>query len=139
VSDVATNQSKWLVSPIQAKQCFEAMATHHGQLKAMYGILHLAAKIIDLVDVKETLFVDVVGHTPRPELEPRRWRSAVQTDSFFDARHFGFHYKVRFSSFCIATGRAASACYRRYPIESRRILDSQGPYLTCQLVSLFPV
>jgi hypothetical protein len=72
------------------------MATHHGQLKAMYGILHLAAKIIDLVDVKETLFVDVVGHTPRPELEPRRWRSAVQTDSFFDARHFGFHYKVRF-------------------------------------------
>jgi hypothetical protein len=42
VSDVAANQSQWLVSPLQARQCLEAMAIHHGQLKAIYGISHLA-------------------------------------------------------------------------------------------------
>jgi hypothetical protein len=114
VSDVAANQAQWMVSPLQAKQCFEAMSTHHGQLKAMYGILHLAAKIIDMVDVKETLFVDVVGHTVRSELEPIKWRAAVRMEPFFDTRHFGFHYKVNLAS-CLRRAK----CVRKWT----RMLD----------------
>lgn len=42
----------------------ERLRTHHGQLRALYGILHLAAKIVALADVTDTLFVDVPHATP---------------------------------------------------------------------------
>lgn len=39
----------------------------------------------------KTLFLDVTGNCPRPELEPRLWRSAINTEPLF-GRFFGFHY-----------------------------------------------
>lgn len=78
----------------------EAMSIHHGQLKALYGLLHLAGKIVDTVDVEETLFLDVAGDIPRPELEPSRWRSAVKTEPLF-GRFFGFHYPPELRNFLL--------------------------------------
>lgn len=91
VLEVAGNQRRWLVSPMQAKACFEKMASHHGQLRALYGIVHLAAKIITHSDMSKTLFVDVHGKGAHPELEPARWRAAIKMDDFY-GRYFGFHY-----------------------------------------------
>lgn len=112
VGDVAANQSQWLVSPLQAKQCFEAMSEHHGQLRAMYGILHLADKIVRMGGVDKSLFLDVHGADAHPELDPVKWRDAVKTDSFF-GRFFGFHYKAEMRNFLrlvnIARGSIRSA------------------------------
>lgn len=112
VSDVASNHSQWLVSPLQVRQCFEAMAIHHEQLKAFYGIIHLASKVIDLTDVSQTLFVDVIGENSRPDLEPSQWRKAVKVEPLF-GRMFGFHYKADMRNFlrmvCIARGSIATA------------------------------
>lgn len=91
ILDVAGNQSRWLVSPLQAKACFEKMATHHGQLRALYGIIHLAAKLVALTNTDETLFVNT-GDGAHPELEPAKWRAAIKLDDFY-GRHFGFHYE----------------------------------------------
>lgn len=91
ILDVAANQHRWLVSPLQASATFEKMVGHHGQLRAMYGIVHLAAKIVSHADVEKTLFVEVTGDGSRPELEPAKWRAAIKMDDFY-GRHFGFHY-----------------------------------------------
>lgn len=91
ILDVAGNHTRWLVSPLQASACFERMVTHHGQLRALYGIIHLAAKIVALADVSDTFFVDVSGRGAHPDLEPARWRAAIKMDHFY-GRHFGFHY-----------------------------------------------
>lgn len=91
ILDVAGNRSRWLVSPLQASAAFERMAMHHGQLRAMYGIIHLAAKIISRANVSDTLFLDVKGTDAEKELEPARWRAAIKMDDFY-GRCFGFHY-----------------------------------------------
>lgn len=112
VSDVAVNQSQWVVSPLQAKQCQEAMVIHHGQLRAMYGLCHLASMVIGEIDVERTLFLDVTGDTPRPELEPQKWRAAIDTEPLF-GRFFGFHYQFEMRNFLlgasIARGSIATA------------------------------
>jgi acetyl esterase/lipase len=68
--------------------------------------------IIAEVDVRKTLFLDVMGDEPRPELEPRLWRSAINTDPLF-GRFFGFHYAPEMRSFLsvvnIARGSISSA------------------------------
>lgn len=91
ILDVAGNRSRWLVSPLQATACFDKMVTHHGQLRALYGIIHLAAKIVRFADVSNTLFVDTDASGSHPELEPARWRAAIKMDDFY-GRWFGFHY-----------------------------------------------
>lgn len=91
ILDVAGNRARWLVSPLQSSITFERMTTHHGQLRAMYGIIHLAAKIVSRTDVEKTLFADVTGTSSHPELDPVKWRSAIKMDDFY-GRCFGFHY-----------------------------------------------
>lgn len=90
ILDVGGNLQRWLVSPMQKAGGFERMATHHGQLRAMYGLLHLAAKIVRAVDVKETLFFD--ASESGILRQPGNWRSAIKLDDFY-GRYFGFHYK----------------------------------------------
>lgn len=68
--------------------------------------------IIAEVDVEKTLFLDVMGNTPRPELEPRLWRSAINTEPLF-GRFFGFHYAPELRNFLsivnIARGSISTA------------------------------
>lgn len=97
ILDVAGNRSRSLVSSLQAPACFENMATHHGQLRALYGIIHLAAKIVHHTDVSDSLFVDVQGAGAHPELEPAKWRAAIKMDDFY-GRCFGFHYSPEMRS-----------------------------------------
>lgn len=91
ILDVAGYQKSWLVSPIQAAACFEKMVTHHGQLRAFYGIIHLAAKIVNRGNVSKSLFVDVNNTTTDPNTDPIRCRAAIKLDDFY-GRGFGFHY-----------------------------------------------
>lgn len=91
ILDVAANHSRWLISPLQAGVCMERMVTHHGQLRAFYGIMHLAAKILSYSrDVSKTLFVDINEET-ETDMKPSKWRAAIKLDDFY-GRHFGFHY-----------------------------------------------
>ncbi len=70
----------------------ERMRTHHGQLRALYGILHLAARVVDKGDVTKSLFVDVSkAKTGDESFDPRRCRAAINMDDFY-GRWFGFHY-----------------------------------------------
>lgn len=62
--------------------------THHGQLRALYGILHLATKIVNNGDITQTLFVNFPDDD-----DPRKWRSAINMDDFY-GRWFGFHYSA---------------------------------------------
>ncbi len=77
--------------PLGPTSAFERLTTHHGQLRAMYGILHLAAKVVLHADVAQTLFVDVAGSPAAADLDPMKWRAAIKMDDFY-GRYFGFHY-----------------------------------------------
>lgn len=88
VLDVAGTLARPTLTPTGA---FERMVTHHGQLRAMYGIMHLSGKVVAHADVSRTLFVDV-GSTPADaDLDPMKWRAAIKMDDFY-GRYFGFHY-----------------------------------------------
>lgn len=70
----------------------ERMRTHHGQLRALYGIIHLAGKVIEKGDVTKSLFVDVPNAKKGDEsFDPKRCRAAINMDDFY-GRWFGFHY-----------------------------------------------
>lgn len=68
--------------------------------------------IIKEVDVGKTLFLDVTGNSPRPELEPRLWRTTINTEPLF-GRFFGFHYAPDMRNFLtvvnVARGSISSA------------------------------
>lgn len=105
VVDVASNKSLWALSPLQARQSHEAMVIHHGQLRAMYGICHLASMIIGQGTVERSLFLDVAGAVPRPDLEPRKWRAAINTEPLF-GRFFGFQYSPEMRNFLLGASIA---------------------------------
>lgn len=89
ILDVGGNVHRWGMSPLQKVGGFERMVVHHGQLRALYGLLHLAAKVVGGADTTKTLFVDIDGEGG---VEPGKWRSAIKMDDFY-GRYFGFHYR----------------------------------------------
>ncbi|CAN8073515.1 unnamed protein product [Agarophyton chilense] len=92
ILDASGVRSRSLLPPLNAASCFEKMVTHHGQLRAMYGIIHLMSKIIEHVDVSQTLFLSVSEGTEADrEFEPSKFRAAIKLDDFY-GRGFGFHY-----------------------------------------------
>lgn len=91
ILDVGANHSRWLVSPYQTNISMERMVTHHGQLRAFYGIMHLAAKILsNTTDISASLFVDP-NKKKDSQMDPANLRAAIKLDDFY-GRHFGFHY-----------------------------------------------
>lgn len=92
ILDTASVRSRSLLSPLNPASCFEKMLTHHGQLRAMYGIIHLVGKIIRHTDVSETLFLTVPhGSQADRDFQPASVRAAIKLDDFY-GRGFGFHY-----------------------------------------------
>lgn len=94
ILDVGGNVNRWGMSPLQKVGGFERMVVHHGQLRALYGLLHLAGKVVSGANVGETLFVDIGG---KGGVEPGKWRSAIKMDDFY-GRYFGFHYRPEMRS-----------------------------------------
>lgn len=89
VEELAAAHSGWVVTSLQLRPALDRLRTHHGQLRALFSIIHLAAKLSRSPSIRASLYVDVRDH---PELgAPDKWRSAVRMDDFF-GRYFGFHY-----------------------------------------------
>ncbi|GAB0494603.1 hypothetical protein MMPV_005897 [Pyropia vietnamensis] len=89
VEELAAAHSGWVVTSLQLRPALDRLRTHHGQLRALFSIIHLAAKLSRSPSIRFSLYVDVRDH---PELgAPDKWRSAVRMDDFF-GRYFGFHY-----------------------------------------------
>ncbi|KAI0561032.1 hormone-sensitive lipase [Gracilaria domingensis] len=92
ILDAANVRSRSLLQPLNVASCFEKMVTHHGQLRAMYGIIHLMSKITEHVDVSQTLFLPVSdGAEADRDFQPAKFRAAIKLDDFY-GRGFGFHY-----------------------------------------------
>eukprot|EP00178_Gracilaria_changii_P003818 TRINITY_DN157_c0_g1_i1.p1 TRINITY_DN157_c0_g1~~TRINITY_DN157_c0_g1_i1.p1 ORF type:complete len:754 (+),score=105.68 TRINITY_DN157_c0_g1_i1:5435-7696(+) len=92
ILDASIVRSRSLLPPLNVASCFERMVTHHGQLRAMYGIIHLMVKIIEHVDVSQTLFLSVSeGAKVDRDFQPAKFRAAIKLDDFY-GRGFGFHY-----------------------------------------------
>lgn len=92
ILDTASVRSRSLLSPLNPATCFEKMVTHHGQLRAMYGIIHLVGRIIRHIDVSTTLFLTVPhGSEADRDFQPASVRAAIKLDDFY-GRGFGFHY-----------------------------------------------
>lgn len=89
VEELAAAHAGWVVTSLQLRPALDRLRTHHGQLRALFSIIHLAAKLSRSPSIRSSLYVDVRDH---PELgAPDKWRSAVRMDDFF-GRYFGFHY-----------------------------------------------
>lgn len=89
VEELSAVHSGWVVTSLQLRPALDRLRTHHGQLRALFSIIHLAAKLSRSPSIRASLYVDVRDH---PELgAPDKWRSAVRMDDFF-GRYFGFHY-----------------------------------------------
>lgn len=118
ILDVGGNVHRWGMSPLQKVGGFERMVVHHGQLRALYGLLHLAAKVVVGADVSETLFVDVGG---KGGVEPGKWRSAIKMDDFY-GRYFGFHYQPEMRNLLRVVNIARESVHKTHEEDGGNVL-----------------